>query len=155
MIQIIRKEQQVLRNLKNVMAAEQAEFITGEMLRSVDPGQDIICSLIDKDVLVSEDEKTFITKEQLQVQDDDPEVEAAWQACRDQVPSRSLFDNLTKKEDIVKANRNLEKVLFEKGRLTHLVKGTDHIWVTDDKVEDWVKKGWKGGYPGAIPGSRD
>ena len=151
MIQISRKEQQVLRNLKNVMAAEQSEFITLDMVAN-QPDQDTITELIQKNVLLPRQEQGWdITKEQLQVQDDDPEVEQAWEdfrAVQGDGSMTKLYDRNRKAEA---ASKHLEEVLFKKGRLVHMVSGTDHIWVTEDKVEGWKKKGWKEGSQAAVP----
>ena len=153
MIQISRKERQFLNNLQKVMVAHQAETFTEEMLQDLNPGYDLVESLVEKAVL--NPEEGTITKDQLQVLDEDAEVEAAWQACREIVPAKSLFENTAKKGDIAKANRDLEKVLFKKGRLIHMVKGDEHIWVTDAKVQDWLNRGWKEGNQKAVPYSRD
>ena len=149
MIKISRKEQQVLRNLKNLMAAEQVETFTEEMYAKADPSDECIQSLLGKGVL---DSSTMtITKDQLQVEDDDLEVEQAWEdfrAVRGDGSMTKLYDRNKKAEA---ASKHLEKVLFEKGRLTHLVNGQDHIFVTADKVEYWKKKGWKEGSQTAVP----
>ena len=163
MIQISRKEQQVLRNLNNAINAEQLRAKQAEesqdkefqpksfldILKEVNPSLDTIQSLVDKGI-VNPDEGT-ITKEQLQVQDDDPEVEQAWEdfrAVQGDGSMSKLYDRNRKAEA---ASKHLEEVLFKKGRLVHMVSGTDHIWVTEDKVEGWKKKGWKEGSQAAVP----
>lgn len=154
MIQITRKEQQVLRNLKAVMAAEQTQTITSEMLQNVDPGQAVVDSLVDKGIITydQEQDQYFLTKEQLQVLDDDPEVEQAWEdfrAVRGDGSMTKLYDRNKKAEE---ATKHLEEVLFDKGRLTHMVdKDHGHIWVTEDKVDYWKNRGWKEACPEAVP----
>ena len=154
MIQITRKEQQVLRNLKAVMAAEQTQTITEEMLQNVDPSQAVIDSLVDKGIITydQEQDQYTLTKEQLQVMDDDPGVEQAWEnfrAVRGDGSMTKLFERNRKAEA---ATENLEEVLFKKGRLTHMVdKDHGHIWVTEDKVQYWKNRGWKEAAPEAVP----
>lgn len=154
MIQITRKEQQVLRNLKNVMAAEQLEAFTEEMYGNVDPNDSCIQSLLGKNIIVFNPELNgyTITKEPLQIVDDDPEVEQAWEdfrAVRGDGSMTKLYDRNKKAEA---ASKHLEKVLFEKGRLTHMVNsdGT-HIWVTEDKIQYWKDRKFKEACPAAVP----
>lgn len=164
MIKISRQEQQVLRNLENALAAEELRIKQAteakeqykpksltDILEEVNPGIETIQSLVDKGI-VNPDEGT-IAKEQFQIEDDDPEVEQAWEAFRAVQGNGSmtkLYDRNLKAE---KASKHLEKVLFEKGRLTHMINGSDHIWVTEDKVESWKKKGWREGSQVAVPES--
>lgn len=161
MIQITRKEQQVLRNLKAVMAAEQTQTITQGMLDNL-LDQDSVTNLVNKGAIevnpdtVSPDgtmlEVTyFLTKEQLQIIDDDPEVEQAWEdfrAVQGDGSMTKLFERNLKAE---KAIKKLEQVLFEKGRLTHMTSADGHIWVTEDKVQFWKNRGWKEASPEAVP----
>lgn len=155
MIQITRKEQQVLRKLKNVMVANQVSEATEEVLQNVDPGANIIDSLVDKGVIIyNQEQNTYsIAKEQLQVVDDDPEVEQAWEDFRKVQGNGSIAElyNDTKKPEVLKANKHLEEVLFKKGRLTHMVSSDTHIWVTEDKIEFWKGKGYKEACPTAVP----
>lgn len=162
MIKISRKEQQVLRNLNNILNQEELRKVeaskTGEeyqaksfldILKDVNPDLDTIQSLVDKGIL-NPDEGT-ITKEQLQVEDDDPEVEQAWEDFRAVQGDGSMTKLYDRNKKAEKATKRLEEVLFKKGRLTHLVNGQDHIFVTADKVEYWKKKGWKEGSQAAVP----
>ena len=164
MIKISRQEQKVLRNLKNVLAAEELRIKQAteakeqyepksftDILKDVNPGIETFQSLVDKGI-VNPDEG-IITKEQLQVIDDDPEVEQAWEdfrAVQGDGSMTKLYDRNLKAE---KASKHLEEVLFKKGRLTHMVSGSDHIWVTEDKVGYWKKKGWREGSQAAVPES--
>lgn len=155
MIQITRKEQQVLRKLKNVMAANQVSEATEEVLQDVDPGASTVDSLVDKGVIIyNQEQNTYsITKEQLQVVDDDPEVEQAWEDFR-KVQGNGSMASLYNTGDAKKASaasKHLEEVLFKKGRLTHMVNSDTHIWVTEDKVEFWKSKGYKEACPTAMP----
>lgn len=150
MIQISRKEQQVLRKLKAVMAAEKAETFTEEMLLNIDPDYKVVESLVEKAIL--DTETGTIIKEPLQVQDDDPEVEQAWEDFRAVQGDGSMSKYTERNKAAEKATGHLEKVLFEKGRLTHLVdKDHGHIWVTEDKVDYWKNRGWKEAAPEAVP----
>ena len=155
-IQITRKEQQIIHKLKTVMAAEQTQAITNEMLQDVDPGQSVVGSLVDKGIIVydQEQDQYTLTKEQLQVMDDDPEVEQAWEdfrAVRGNGSMAELYSN-SDKNKVLKANKHLVEVLFRKGRLTHMVdKDHGHIWVTEDKVDYWKNRGWKEAAPEAVP----
>lgn len=153
MIQITRKEQQVLRNLKAVMAAEQTQDVTDEMLQNVNPGASIVDSLVDKAVLVYDEEQNSysITKEVLQVMDDDPEVEQAWEDFRAVQGDGSMTKQYTPNKAAEEATKRLEKVLFEKGRLTHMTSSDGHIWVTEDKVQFWKNRGWKEAGQAAVP----
>lgn len=154
-IQITRKEQQLLKKLKAVIAADQAEFVTEGMIQNVDPDLDTINSLVDKGIIVydQEQDQYSLTKEQLQVMDDDPEVEQAWENFRAVRGNGSMSElyNDTKKPEVLKANKHLEEVLFKKGRLTHMTGADGHIWVTEDKVDFWKNRGWKEACPEAVP----
>ena len=156
MIQITRKEQQIIRKLQAVMAANQTQTITQEMLQDVDPGQATVDSLVDKGIIVydQKQDQYSLIKEQLQVLDDDPEVEQAWEdfrAVRGNGSMAELYTN-SDKHKVLKANKHLEEVLFKKGRLTHMVdKDHGHIWVTEDKVDFWKGRGWKEACPEAVP----
>ena len=155
-IQITRKEQQTIHKLKTVVAAEQADFITGEMLQNVDPGQAVVDSLVDKGIICYDQEKDgyVLTKEQLQVQDDDPEVEQAWEdfrAVRGNGSMTSLYNDENRPK-VLEANKHLEEVLFKKGRLVHLVdKDHGHVWVTEDRVQYWNGRGFKIADQEAVP----
>lgn len=161
MIQITRKEKQVLRNLKAVMATEQTQTITQEMLDNL-LEQDTVTNLVNKGVIevnpdtVSPDgtmlEVTyFLTKEQLQVMDDDPEVEQAWEDFRAVRGDGSITKLYDQNREAEAASKHLEEVLFKKGRLTHMVSSDTHIWVTEDKIEFWKGKGYKEACPTAVP----
>ena len=151
MIQISRKEQQVLRKLKAVMAAEKAETFTEEMLLNIDPDYKVVESLVEKAIL--DTETGAITKEPLQVQDDDPEVEQAWEDFRAVQGDGSMSKYTERNKAAEKATGHLEKVLFEKGRLTHMTDGNSHVWATEDKVPFWQGKGYKVANTGAVPTS--
>ena len=151
MIQISRKEQQVLRKLKAVMAAEKAETFTEEMLLNIDPDYKVIESLVEKAIL--DTETGAITKEPLQVQDDDPEVEQAWEDFRAVQGDGSMSKYTERNKAAEKATGHLEKVLFEKGRLTYMTDGNSHVWATEDKVPFWQGKGYKVANTGAVPTS--
>lgn len=151
MIQISRKEQQVLRKLKAVMAAEKAETFTEEMLLNIDPDYKVVESLVEKAIL--DTETGTITKEPLQVQDDDPEVEQAWEDFRAVQGDGSMSKYTERNKAAEKATGHLEKVLFEKGRLTHMTDGNSHVWATEDKVPFWQGKGYKVANTGAVPTS--
>jgi len=151
MIQISRKEQQVLRKLKAVMAAEKAETFTEEMLLNIDPDYKVVESLVEKAIL--DTETGAITKEPLQVQDDDPEVEQAWEDFRAVQGDGSMSKYTERNKAAEKATGHLEKVLFEKGRLTHMTDGDSHVWATEDKVPFWQGKGYKVANTGAVPTS--
>ena len=155
MIQITRKEQQVLRKLKNVMAANQVSEISEEVLQNVDPGASIVDSLVDKGIIIyNQEQNTYsITKEQLQVMDDDPEVEQAWEDFRKAQGNGSMASlyNTGDAKKASAASKHLEEVLFKKGRLTHMVSSDTHIWVTEDKIEFWKSKGYKEACPTAMP----
>lgn len=155
MIQITRKEQQLLCKLKNVMTANQVSEASEEVLQNVDPSTSTIDSLVDKGVIIyNQEQNTYsITKEQLQVVDDDPEVEQAWEDFR-AVQGNGSMASLYNTGDTKKASaaaKHLEEVLFKKGRLTHMVSSDTHIWVTEDKIEFWKGKGYKEAYPTAVP----
>lgn len=151
MIQISRKEQQVLRKLKAVMAAEKAETFTEEMLLNIDPDYKVVESLVEKAIL--DTETGTITKEPLQVMDDDPEVEQAWEDFRAVQGDGSMSKYTERNKAAEKATGHLEKVLFEKGRLTHMTDGNSHVWATEDKVPFWQGKGYKVANTGAVPTS--
>lgn len=151
MIQISRKEQQVLRKLKAVMAAEKAETFTEEMLLNIDPDYKVVESLVEKAIL--DTETGTITKEPLQVQDDDPEVEQAWEDFRAVQGDGSMSKYTERNKAAEEATEHLEKVLFEKGRLTHMTDGNSHVWATEDKVPFWQGKGYKVANTGAVPTS--
>ena len=157
MIQITRKEQQVLKNLKAVMAAEKTENITREMLDNLND-QDSVKSLITKNVIdrcwiedFPDIESYSLTKEQLQVVDDDPEVEQAWEDLRQVRGNGSMTKFLVENKEADKAVQALEEVLVKKGRLVHLVKDDSHVWATEGKVQYWVNQGYKEGNPTAKP----
>lgn len=149
MIQISRKEQQVLRKLKAVMAAEKAETFTEEMLLNIDPDYKAVESLVEKAIL--DTETGTITKEPLQVQDDDPEVEQAWEDFRAVQGDGSMSKYTERNKAAEKATGHLEKVLFEKGRLAHMTDGNSRVWATEDKVPFWQGKGYKVANTGAVP----
>lgn len=151
MIQISRKEQQVLRKLKAVMAAEKAETFTEEMLLNIDPDYKVVESLVEKAIL--DTETGTITKEPLQVMDDDPEVEQAWEDFRAVQGDGSMSKYTERNKAAEKATEHLEKVLFEKSRLTHMTDGNSHVWATEDKVPFWQGKGYKVANTGAVPTS--
>lgn len=158
MIQITRKEQQTLKKLKAVMAAEKTENITREMLVNL-TDQDSVASLITKQVIELDQTdpdcpdivEYFLTKEQLQVVDDDPEVEQAWEDLRQVRGNGSMTKFLVENKEADKAVQALEEVLVKKGRLTHLVKDSSHVWATEDKVQYWLNQGYKVGNPEAKP----
>lgn len=163
MIQISRKEQQVLRNLKKAIEVEElraAEKSKTEefqpksfldLLKEVNPDLDTIQSLVDKGV-VNPDEGT-VTKEVTQVQDDDPEVEQAWKDFRAVQGDGSMSKYIERNKAAEKATEHLEKVLFKKGRLTHMTDGISHVWATENRVRLWQGKGYKVANTGAVPTS--
>ena len=161
MIQITRKEQEVLKNLKAVLAANKTDIITQEMLDNM-VDQDSVTNLVNKGVIdvdpdtVSPDGTMlnvtyFLTKEQLQVVDDDPEVEQAWEDFRAVQGNGSMTKFLVENKEADKAVQALEEVLVKKGRLTHLVKDDSHVWATEGKVQYWLNQGYKKGNPEAKP----
>ena len=158
MVQITRKEQEVLKNLKAVMAAEKTEVITREMLDNL-TDQDSVASLITKQVIELDQTdpdcpdivEYSLTKEQLQVVDDDPEVEQAWEDLRQVRGNGSMTKFLVENKEADKAVQALEEVLVKKGRLTHLVKDSSHVWATEDKVQYWLNQGYEKGNPEAKP----
>lgn len=149
MIKITRKEQQILSKLRTVIAAQKAETFTEEMLLNIDPDYSTIQTLVEKAVL--DTEAGTITKEQLQVMDEDPGVEQAWEDFRAVQGDGSMTKLYTPNKAAEKAGKHLEEVLFKKGRLTHMVNSDTHIWVTEDKVEFWKSKGYKEACPTAMP----
>lgn len=154
MIHITRQEQRMLKKLKAVMAAEQAETITEEMLLNVDPDQTVVNALIDKAILTSTEEADgyVITKEPLQVEDDDPEVEQAWENFRQVRGDGSMTKLFERNRKAEAATKKLEQVLFDKGRLVHMTdKEHGHIWVTEDKVQYWQNRGFKPASQAAVP----
>lgn len=152
-IQISRKEQQIIRKLKAAMAAEQTQTLTEEMFINVDPDKTVVDSIFDKGIIIydQEQDKYSFTKEQLQVLDDDPEVEQAWEDFRTVQGDGSMTKLFERNLKAEKATKKLEQVLFEKGRLTHMTSADGHIWVTEDKVQFWKNRGWKEASPEAVP----
>lgn len=153
MIQISRKEQQMLRKLKAVMAANQTDSLSSTQLMNIDPELDHVHELNEKGILVHSDETGgySLTREPLQVQDDDPEVEQAWEDFRAVQGDGSMSKYTERNKAAEKATGHLEKVLFEKGRLTHMTDGNSHVWATEDKVPFWQGKGYKVANTGAVP----
>lgn len=149
MIKVTRKEQQILSKLRTVMAAQKAETFTEEMLLNIDPDYSTIQTLVEKAVL--DTEAGIITKEQLQVMDEDPEVEQAWEDFRAVQGDGSMTKLYTPNKAAEKAGKRLEEVLFKKGRLTHLVNGTSHIWATVGKIQGWLNRGFTIASPKAVP----
>lgn len=160
MIQITRKEQQTLKNLRAVMAAEKTDNITQEMLDNL-TDQDSVASLRIKNVIDLNWVEDFpdirsysLTKERLQVVDDDPDVEKVWEDFRAVQGNGSMTKFLVENKEADKAVQALEEVLVKKGRLTHLVKDDSHVWATEDKVQYWLNQGYKEGNPTAKPMAR-
>lgn len=157
MIQITRKEFKCLKALTAVMAAEKTENITREMLDNL-ADQDSVKSLRIKNVIdlcwiedFPDIESYSLTKEQLQVMDEDPEVEQAWEDLRQVRGNGSMTKFLVENKEADKAVQALEEVLVKKGRLTHLVKDSSHVWATEDKVQYWLNQGYEKGNPEAKP----